>query len=118
MKTKGTTIILTTHYVDEAKRSNIVGFMRNGQLIAEDTPSNLLETFKVNSMETVFLALCQQENFQHVNYSSAINNAQSLMPLKQVDGVRKGTDMNINGSLRRIYALVGKNYKCTFRNIW
>ena len=34
---QGTTIITTTHIMDEAEKSRIIGFMRNGQLIAEGT---------------------------------------------------------------------------------
>ena len=32
----GTTVILTTHYIDEAAQADAVGLMRNGRLLAED----------------------------------------------------------------------------------
>ena len=32
------TTIITTHYVDEARGANRVGFMRGGKLLAEDSP--------------------------------------------------------------------------------
>ncbi|HET6595475.1 MAG TPA: ABC transporter ATP-binding protein [Anaerolineales bacterium] len=34
-------VLLSTPYMDEASRCHRVGFMRNGRIIAEDTPSNL-----------------------------------------------------------------------------
>jgi len=34
---KGTTIITTTHVMDEAEKSRLIGFMRDGKLIAEGT---------------------------------------------------------------------------------
>ncbi|GMV33252.1 ABC transporter ATP-binding protein [Chloroflexi bacterium CFX5] len=34
-------VIISTPYMDEASRCHRVGFMKNGQIIAEDTPSNL-----------------------------------------------------------------------------
>ncbi|XP_025415786.1 LOW QUALITY PROTEIN: ABC transporter G family member 20-like [Sipha flava] len=55
---EGKTIIITTHYVEEAIRANVVGFMRNGVLVGEDSPSTLI--FKQNSstLEETFLSLC------------------------------------------------------------
>ena len=40
----GVSVLLTTPYMDEAARCHRVGFMRGGQIIAEDTPSNLRST--------------------------------------------------------------------------
>src|SRR5512147_346824 len=37
----GVTILVTTHYMDEAEYCERVGIMRNGKLLAMDTPSNL-----------------------------------------------------------------------------
>jgi ABC-2 type transport system ATP-binding protein len=34
-------VIISTPYMDEASRCHRVGFMKNGRMIAEDTPSNL-----------------------------------------------------------------------------
>lgn len=38
---EGVAVILSTPYMDEASRCHRVGFMKNGRIIAEDTPSNL-----------------------------------------------------------------------------
>jgi ABC-2 type transport system ATP-binding protein len=37
----GVSVIISTPYMDEASRCHRVGFMKNGKIIAEDTPSNL-----------------------------------------------------------------------------
>jgi ABC-2 type transport system ATP-binding protein len=37
----GVSVLISTPYMDEASRCNRVGFMKNGKIIAEDTPSNL-----------------------------------------------------------------------------
>ena len=34
-------VLISTPYMDEASRCHRVGFMKNGKIIAEDTPSNL-----------------------------------------------------------------------------
>lgn len=38
---EGVSVIISTPYMDEASRCHRIGFMKNGQIIAEDTPSNL-----------------------------------------------------------------------------
>ena len=38
---EGVSVIISTPYMDEASRCNRVGFMKNGKIIAEDTPANL-----------------------------------------------------------------------------
>lgn len=37
----GVSVLISTPYMDEASRCHRVGFMKNGKIIAEDTPSNL-----------------------------------------------------------------------------
>ena len=41
----GVTILVTTHYMDEAEYCNRVGMMRDGNLLAMDTPMALKERF-------------------------------------------------------------------------
>jgi len=53
-----TTIVITTHYIEEARQATRVGMMRTGKLLAEDSPNNLIQNFQQNNLEDVFLALC------------------------------------------------------------
>ena len=39
-----TTILITTHYIEEARQASAVGLMRNGRLLAEDAPDRLVRT--------------------------------------------------------------------------
>jgi len=55
------TIVITTHYIEEARQANRVGMMRFGKLLAEDKPDALLSRFGKNSLEDVFLELCLQD---------------------------------------------------------
>ena len=56
---KGTTIFVTTHYMDEAEYCNRVSIMVDGVIEALNTPKNLKEQFQVNSMNEVFLKLAR-----------------------------------------------------------
>ena len=57
----GTTIVLTTHYIDEAGKADRVGLMRDGRLLAEEGPLELMDEHDTNSLEDVFLTLCKRE---------------------------------------------------------
>ncbi|WAR05285.1 ABCGK-like protein [Mya arenaria] len=56
-----TTIILTTHYIEEAKQADKVGFMRYGRILAEEEPLKAIERFNMTSLENVFLRLCEED---------------------------------------------------------
>lgn len=56
---KGTTIFVTTHYMDEAEYCDRVSIMVEGVIEALDTPKNLKKQFNVDSMNDVFLKLAR-----------------------------------------------------------
>ncbi|XP_014290763.2 ABC transporter G family member 23 [Halyomorpha halys] len=51
------TIILTTHYIEEARQSNKVGMMRGGVLVLEGEPQSVIERYDCNTLEDVFVKL-------------------------------------------------------------
>ncbi|GAB3740203.1 ABC transporter ATP-binding protein [Spirosoma horti] len=55
----GTTIFVTTHYMDEAEYCNRVSIMVDGQIKALDTPTELKRSFGVDSMDGVFQILAR-----------------------------------------------------------
>jgi ABC-2 type transport system ATP-binding protein len=60
MRADGTTILLTTHYMDEARRCEKVGLINHGRLIAQGTPDSLLKLTKTRNLEDAFLLLTRQ----------------------------------------------------------
>lgn len=56
---EGTTVFVTTHYMDEAEYCDRVSIMVDGKIEGLDTPSNLKQSFKVDSMNDVFLKLAR-----------------------------------------------------------
>jgi len=59
---KGITVIITTHYMDEANHCSRVGLLRQGHLIADGRPSDLKERTKTRSLEEAFLFLTGRKN--------------------------------------------------------
>ncbi len=57
---KGTTIFVTTHYMDEAEYCDRVSIMVDGVIEALDTPKNLKQQFQVESMNDLFLKLARK----------------------------------------------------------
>jgi len=55
----GTTVFVTTHYMDEAEYCDRVSIMVDGKIEALDTPKKLKEQFRANSMNDVFLKLAR-----------------------------------------------------------
>ncbi|WP_299054965.1 ABC transporter ATP-binding protein [uncultured Polaribacter sp.] len=56
---KGTTVFVTTHYMDEAEYCDRVSIMVNGKIEALNTPKKLKEHFNVENMNDVFLKLAR-----------------------------------------------------------
>lgn len=57
-QTEKITVVITTHYIEEARQANVVGLMRQGKLLAEDSPEALMSAHGMDSLEEVFLKLC------------------------------------------------------------
>ncbi|KZS17646.1 ABC protein, subfamily ABCH [Daphnia magna] len=61
----GKTVIVTTHYIEEARQANTIGMMRSGRLLAEQSPEMLLSHYRLSSLEDVFLKLCMEGSGNH-----------------------------------------------------
>lgn len=56
---EGTTIFVTTHYMDEAEYCHRVSIMVDGEIRALDTPSNLKLSYQADSIDEVFRTLAR-----------------------------------------------------------
>ena len=54
---RGTAILLTTHYMDEAARCGRLAFLLAGRLVADGTPDEITAHFGEPTLEQVFIAL-------------------------------------------------------------
>ena len=57
----GKTVFVTTHYMDEAEYCHRISIMREGKLIALDSPAHLREKYRKKSMQDVFISLVGTE---------------------------------------------------------
>ncbi|HCC08230.1 MAG TPA: ABC transporter ATP-binding protein [Clostridiales bacterium] len=55
LKDEGTTIIITTHVMDEVEKCDYLGMIRDGKLIASGTPNEIKNATASNTIEEAFL---------------------------------------------------------------
>ena len=56
---RGTTVFVTTHYMDEAEYCNRISIMVDGRIAAMGTPSELKQQFTAESVDEVFVHLAR-----------------------------------------------------------
>jgi len=61
MADEGTTIIVSSHVMDEAERCQRLGLIQYGRLLAEGTPAEVRSTAGTQDLEAAFLALAGRE---------------------------------------------------------
>ncbi|XP_063228570.1 ABC transporter G family member 20-like isoform X2 [Bacillus rossius redtenbacheri] len=74
------TVIITTHYIEEARQAHTIGLMRSGRLLAEESPHVLLSMYGCQSLEEVFLKLSRKQGsgasgVPELNFSNNISLA-------------------------------------------
>ncbi|KAL0110779.1 hypothetical protein PUN28_014026 [Cardiocondyla obscurior] len=61
-KEEGITVLITTHYIEETKNADKIGLMRDGKMLTESSPQQLLERFECSLLEEAFIKLCDVQN--------------------------------------------------------
>ena len=118
VKTEDVTILITTHYIEEARQADIVGLMRDGRLLAEAAPSELLARYRKDTLEDVFLELCrnhvsadeEREQIEPADDEAVTllpsSGQSSLSPFKLSDWLAESFPVPVWSN---IYALLWKN---------
>ena len=129
-----TTIVITTHYIEEARQANVVGMMRFGRLLAEGSPADLLDRYSMPNLEDVFLNLClsddvdeegkqkSPEKGEHdckvVTVSPSKDRKQSTVSNRSnVSNAKSGKGSNTFVKWHRLSALLVKGFIRMWRNL-
>ncbi|KAJ6637729.1 ABC transporter G family member 20, partial [Pseudolycoriella hygida] len=91
------TVIITTHYIEEARQAHTIGLMRSGRLLAEESPQTLLTMYGCHNLEDVFLKLSRKQGNTDELTELNISNLSPLEIAKLED----------NDSVRRNGSFVG-----------
>jgi ABC-2 type transport system ATP-binding protein len=60
--TRGITVFVTTHYMDEAEYCDRISIMSEGRIVALDTPENLKKQYNSSSVEEIFIKIARPVN--------------------------------------------------------
>ncbi|XP_025200634.1 ABC transporter G family member 23-like [Melanaphis sacchari] len=110
VKEHNKTIIITTHYIEEANKSDCVGLMRNGLIIEEGPPQDILIKCGTDTLESAFLTLCCDQK----SIIKKVHN--NIVNIKEKNQTKNIMEMGNNVSLYKIKALLKKNYRVCSRD--
>tara|TARA_B100000315_G_scaffold241678_1_gene262765 strand:+ start:381 stop:1307 length:927 start_codon:yes stop_codon:yes gene_type:complete len=124
LNTQGVTIILTTHYLEEAeKMCDRIGILNKGNLVALDSTVNLLEriqtkkvTFKVNKKVEIndktlksLKILYNRENEICVSYEKSKTNIQEIIDFIKKKNIEINDISTDDGDLEDVFLRLIKN---------
>ncbi|XP_023287880.1 ABC transporter G family member 20 isoform X2 [Orussus abietinus] len=96
------TIIITTHYIEETTQAGIIGLMRGGKFLSEESPRKLMEMHGLETLEEVFLKLSKRQNMGLRRRSSILSSVTGLPPEHDVEDEMSGEfGDNVSISSRR-----------------
>ncbi|KAL0122984.1 hypothetical protein PUN28_007557 [Cardiocondyla obscurior] len=114
------TIIITTHYIEETRQAGIIGLMRNGKFLAEESPSKLMEIHRLDTLEEVFLKLSKRQNLGLRRRSSILSSVTGIppedvpaLPPEEKGDSSKYTTLNPS----HMKTLIWKNFLWMWRNV-
>ncbi|CAJ1066677.1 LOW QUALITY PROTEIN: ABC transporter G family member 23 [Xyrichtys novacula] len=88
VKTGKVSVIITTHYIEEARQANVVGLMRNGHLLAEGPPEVVMKQHSATTLERAFLQLCESSD----QIGSKRGSSPQTGPLENSQSFESGRD--------------------------
>lgn len=65
----GTTLLVTTHVMDEALRCDRIAMLYSGRIIADGSPTSIMADTGTDNLDDAFLALAQTESDKELNHA-------------------------------------------------
>ncbi|OXA44305.1 ABC transporter G family member 23 [Folsomia candida] len=78
---EGKTVLLTTHFAEETRDCAKIGYLRDGKLLVEDSPQNLLDSYNATSVDNVVIQLCKLNSTDAIKIINQTKN-QSQRPFE------------------------------------
>ncbi|XP_070503556.1 ABC transporter G family member 23-like [Chironomus tepperi] len=111
--TTDTTVIISTHYIQESINATTVGFIRNGTILVEEEPQTIIQNLQADNLEEAFFKLSFQQNGNQKEV-----NREFLKSIQHDDKKKKISAMTPTEiSFSRLFALLFKNLIHQRRNI-
>ena len=115
----GITVIITTHYIEEARSANIVAFMRQGMLLEEGNPEVLIRRQNLQNLEEVFLRLCNNKESDLNIYDKSKNSCQSKsQTITNGENILNEIKVINNNSLQTNNSLKTSKILMKHNNLW
>lgn len=109
------TIIITTHYIEEAKQSHTIGLMRRGVLLTEEPPHHLMANQNCTNLEDAFFQLSRKQ--QEVLDSEKLKGIKHEYPRVPASSVPCPINNEVWFRMSRFLAQLFKNIRWLQRNI-
>ncbi|OTF83662.1 ABC transporter-like protein, partial [Euroglyphus maynei] len=97
----GLTVIIVTHYIQEASLADRIGMMRGGRMIEEGIPKSLYNKYNETNLETIFIHICTQkptENEIKDNVENTQRKLSSFLPYSKRNSIANA-NANANNHL-------------------
>lgn len=78
LRSRGVTILVTTHYMDEAEKCNLTALMFRGRLRAFGNPAELIKQSGAGTLEDVFVRLAREEVAENAPGPPGGDNSQGV----------------------------------------
>ncbi|XP_023014771.1 ABC transporter oskyddad [Leptinotarsa decemlineata] len=110
-----TTVIITTHYIDETRQAHLIGLMRGGYFLAEESPERLISQFSAESLEDVFLKLSVIQNMGKRRRSSILQGVTESIRVPELPGGAINDAAVLDDEVGEISGEFGDNISMTSR---
>lgn len=110
MTKRGKSIIITTHYIQEARQAHTIGLMRGGVLLAEEPPLQLMEKCGCSDLEEAFLTLSHKQ--EHAPKPVELSYPKNSQPVKAhfEDDNKTFSRTKFNGVMYKNLTLLKREY--------
>ncbi|XP_077512681.1 ABC transporter G family member 23-like [Amblyomma americanum] len=114
---QSTTIVVTTHFIEEIADAALVGIMRNAKIWCERPPSELISLYGPGTLSDAYLKVCQRLDFPGGDRQPMLAAPKQTKPVPLPASMMTWTNWASVRSVTRVRALVAKNLLKIMRRV-